>query len=120
MFRYPGMQCILIYPEVAGRLRDGVIGLDGQFDCSLFTFCTIRLPLRLAHGIDHLCHKFPLLQDVQYSVATSKKLWSGRPSILIAADPAVERPGIPALANKALAEVSGIRYAMIPGAGHML
>jgi pimeloyl-ACP methyl ester carboxylesterase len=44
----------------------------------------------------------------------------GGPTTLIAADPAVERPGIPALANKALAEVSGIRYAVIPGAGHML
>jgi pimeloyl-ACP methyl ester carboxylesterase len=44
----------------------------------------------------------------------------GGPVQLIGADPTVAQPGIPALANKALADTNGWRYATIPGAGHML
>ena len=42
------------------------------------------------------------------------------PVKLIAADPTVERPGIPALTCKILSESNGFDYAYIPGAGHML
>ena len=44
----------------------------------------------------------------------------GGPVTLIAADPTVKRPGVPALINKELADMQGYRYEAIPGAGHML
>ncbi len=44
----------------------------------------------------------------------------GGPVKLIAADPTVERPGLPALTNRELAEHNGFDYTCIPGAGHML
>jgi pimeloyl-ACP methyl ester carboxylesterase len=42
------------------------------------------------------------------------------PVQLIAADPTLPQPGIPALTNKALADTNDFRYLAIPGAGHML
>lgn len=42
------------------------------------------------------------------------------PVKLIAADPTIERPGVPALGNRKLAECNGFDYEAIPGSGHML
>ena len=44
----------------------------------------------------------------------------GGPVKLIAADPTVQHPGVPALANRLLAETQGYDYEVIPDAGHML
>lgn len=44
----------------------------------------------------------------------------GGPVKIIAADPTVERPGIPALTCKMLSEDNGFDCAFIPGAGHMM
>ncbi len=42
------------------------------------------------------------------------------PVKIIAADPTVERPGIPAQTCKILSETNGFDYAYIPDTGHML
>jgi pimeloyl-ACP methyl ester carboxylesterase len=42
------------------------------------------------------------------------------PVQLVGADPTVAHPGIPALANKALADTNGWCYEFIPGSGHMV
>ena len=65
------------------------------------------------------------LEASMYQSNMALHLWPeatrlGGPVQLIAADPTVPHPGIPALTNKALADTHGLRYRAIPGAGHML
>jgi pimeloyl-ACP methyl ester carboxylesterase len=65
------------------------------------------------------------LEAAVYRSNTSLQIWPqasdfGGPVKLIAADPTVDRPGVPALACQFLAETNGFDYAYVPGTGHML
>ncbi len=59
------------------------------------------------------------LSNIPLQVWPHASQFSG-PAKIIAADPTVERPGIPAQTCKILSEENGFDYAFIPGAGHML